>query len=68
MSRESTEESKATAPPMPRWVKVFGLIVGAVLLLVAAMMLLGDGKHGPGRHLHQVGSYQISERAELGAA
>lgn len=68
MSREPIDASKATAPPMPRWVKVFGLIMGAVLLLVTAMMLLGGGKHGPGRHLHQVGSHQISEPAKLGAA
>jgi hypothetical protein len=68
MSREPVDESKATAPPMPRWVKVFGLVMGIVLLLVVAMMLLSGGKHGPERHLHQVGSHQVSERAKLGAA
>ena len=68
MSRESIEERKATAPPMPRWVKVFALLMGVVLVLVAAMMLLDGRKHGPGRHSHQVGSHQASERPESGAA
>jgi hypothetical protein len=33
---------------MPRWVKVFGIIV-VVLLLVVGIMLLGGG-HGPATH------------------
>lgn len=34
---------------MPRWVKVFGIIVALLVVLVAAMILLSGG-HGPGRH------------------
>lgn len=37
-----------TAGP-PRWVKVFGIIALALVLLLVAMLLLG-GDHGPGRH------------------
>jgi hypothetical protein len=37
-------------PSTPRWVKVFGIIVGVVVLLVVAMMFIGGGEHGPGRH------------------
>jgi hypothetical protein len=33
----------------PRWVKVFGIIGGILVLLVVIMMLIG-GEHGPGRH------------------
>jgi hypothetical protein len=36
-------------PGIPRWVKVFGIIVIALVLLVIAMMFTG-GEHGPGRH------------------
>ena len=37
-------------PGTPRWVKVFGIIVIVVFLLVAAVMFIGGGEHGPGRH------------------
>jgi hypothetical protein len=37
-------------PRTPRWVKVFGIIVGVVVLLVVAVMFIGGGEHGPGRH------------------
>lgn len=41
--------SDSEAPPgMPRWVKVFVLVV--ILLLVVAIMLVAGGDHGPGRH------------------
>ena len=33
---------------MPRWVKVFGLIVLALIALFIILNLVGD--HGPGRH------------------
>jgi hypothetical protein len=32
----------------PRWVKVFGIIGGVVVLLVVFMLFTG---HGPGRHI-----------------
>lgn len=34
----------------PRWVKVFGIVAGIVVLLVLIVLLIG-GEHGPGRHL-----------------
>jgi hypothetical protein len=37
-------------PGTPRWVKVFGIIVIVVVLLAVAMMFIGGGEHGPGRH------------------
>ena len=37
-------------PGTPRWVKVFGIIVFIVVLLVVAVMFIGGGEHGPGRH------------------
>ena len=41
-----------TGPPkMPRWVKVSGIIVIALLLVFLGAMALGiGGEHGPGRH------------------
>jgi len=38
-------------PGTPRWVRVFGIIALAVVLLLVIMMLTGgDGGHGPGRN------------------
>lgn len=37
-------------PPMPRWVKVSGIIFIAVVLLLIAVAILSGGEHGPGRH------------------
>ena len=51
--RRGEETYMADPPPYPgtpRWVKVFGIIVIALVLLVVAMMFIGGGKHGPGRH------------------
>ncbi len=42
--------NRPSYPGTPRWVKVFGIIVIVVVLLVVAMVLIGSGEHGPGRH------------------
>ncbi len=39
-----------TPPGMPRWVKIFMLIVILLILLVIVIMLAVGGNHGPGRH------------------
>jgi uncharacterized cupredoxin-like copper-binding protein len=36
---------------MPRWVKVFGIIIIVLGLLAVVVLLIGGGRHGPGRHL-----------------
>src|SRR5581483_10157809 len=38
-------------PGTPRWMKVFGIIVIFLVLLVVVMMFIGDGEHGPARHI-----------------
>ena len=38
-------------PPMPRWVKIFGIVSIAVVLLMIGVSLLSGGQHGPARHL-----------------
>ena len=44
-------------PGMPRWVKLFGIIVVALVLLMLFVILAGiGGPHGPGRHLPSSGS------------
>ena len=43
----------ANQPPdtgTPRWVKVFGIVALALVLLVVVAMLVVGGEHGPGRH------------------
>jgi hypothetical protein len=44
-----------TYPGMPRWVKISGIVVGAMILLAAILIFSGiGGPHGPGRHLSPV--------------
>lgn len=38
-------------PGTPRWVKVSGIAVGALVALVVILMLASGGRHGPGRHI-----------------
>ncbi len=42
--------SPTAYPGTPRWVKVSGIVVLALILLFAIVLLAG-GNHGPGRHL-----------------
>ncbi|MDT8861483.1 hypothetical protein N0O92_14785 [Alkalihalobacillus sp. MEB130] len=43
-------DNRESPPKMPRWVKVFGVIVIVLLLVFVIIHLLG-GEHGPGRHI-----------------
>ena len=43
-------DNRPPYPGIPRWVKVFGIIVIVVVLLVVGLMFLVGGEHGPGRH------------------
>ena len=36
--------------PAPRWVRVLGIVVIAVVLVIAVLQFVGGG-HGPARHL-----------------
>jgi len=42
-------------PGTPRWVKVFGIIALALVLLFVIMLLTDPGRHGPGRHTRSSG-------------
>jgi hypothetical protein len=48
----SVGRDPASPPRMPRWVKVIGIIVAALILLAVMAMVsgLGGSDHGPGRH------------------
>lgn len=47
-SSETPREEPLSGPP--RWVKIFGISAGIVLLIAIAVMLLSGGEHGPARH------------------
>jgi hypothetical protein len=47
----------------PRWVKVFGGIALAVVLLFLVLFIAG-GPHGPGRHASAASSAGYTPRAE----
>lgn len=51
-SDDGTMETSQVSPPRaPRWVKVSGAIIGALILLFVALELTGLSRdHGPGRH------------------
>ena len=57
-----------TSPPpdtgTPRWVKVFGIIALALVLLIGGLLVFGGGTHGPGRHTG--GHAPFSDVAEPG--
>jgi hypothetical protein len=50
-STTTRQETHVANPPpdtgMPRWVKVFGIVGGVLVLLLVLMLLTG---HGPNRH------------------
>ena len=47
-------------PGIPRWVKVSGIIVIALVVLVMVLLLTGvGGDHGPGRHTGAGGTSPI---------
>ena len=49
-------------PSIPRWVKVSGIIVIALILLFVIMKLTGiGGNHGPGRHMNMPSSSDIEQ-------
>jgi hypothetical protein len=52
-SNDDADEEPHRGPSTgtPRWVKVFGLIALALIVLVLVMLATG-GHHGPGRHLN----------------
>jgi hypothetical protein len=45
-------DDRESAPGIPRWVKVVGIVLAVVALLVVVMLLVGGGGggHGPRRH------------------
>jgi hypothetical protein len=44
------DRAPLSAPGLPRWVKVFLIMVVALILLGVGAALLIGGEHGPGRH------------------
>lgn len=47
-------DSGTSRTPIPTWVKVFGAVIGALVLLLIVAMFAGG--HGPGRHLPSGGA------------
>jgi hypothetical protein len=61
----ATEADRSGPPGMPRWVKIAGIVVLALVLLFLVLELTGvGGDHGPGRHL----SREVGTLGEVSAA
>ena len=60
-----TEVNQTVGPP--RWVKVTGVVVAAVVVLFVVLHLIGGGgaQHGPGRH--SLGQGAVSTVVDQGA-
>ncbi len=50
MVEGSKHPDRDTFSGPPRWVKISALAAGVLLLVIAAVMILSGGEHGPGRH------------------
>lgn len=44
------EPDREVTTGIPRWVKIFGIVALAVIVLVVILMIASGGEHGPGRH------------------
>jgi uncharacterized cupredoxin-like copper-binding protein len=50
MADSSPDPTMAQRPGIPRWVKVIGIVLLAVVVLALVVMFVGGGQHGPGMH------------------
>lgn len=48
----SSGSPNATYPGTPRWVKVSGIVVLALILLFVVVEVASGGQHNPMRHMH----------------
>ncbi|NNM47835.1 hypothetical protein [Knoellia koreensis] len=66
-SHPDPNDVRETPPGIPRWVKISGLVVAALIAIFIAAMLLAGGQHGPGRHM-SLGPVTGRSAAELPTA
>ncbi len=51
-ARPESNSDAGNYPGTPRWVKVFGIVVLALVLAVVVILVTGvGGEHGPRRHM-----------------
>jgi hypothetical protein len=50
MSQHQDDEGRKPPPQTPLWVKVFGLIALALVVLFIVLQVISGGEHGPQQH------------------
>jgi Mn2+/Fe2+ NRAMP family transporter len=45
-----SKTERGSSPSLPRWVKIFGIIVVVLIVLLGIVHLAGNGLVGPGSH------------------
>jgi hypothetical protein len=46
----SVDPDQRSGAGVPRWVKVFAIVIAVVVALMVVVMIASGGEHGPGRH------------------
>jgi hypothetical protein len=66
--RPGRDMGPGSPPRMPRWMKVTGIVIGALLVLFAIVLISGGpgGQHGPGRHMPGVTDQQATPQGSNG--
>jgi hypothetical protein len=60
MAQKYQGSDRGSSINTPRWVKIFGVIILGLVLLAGVIMMAG-GEHGPGRHMPSVSTPELSE-------
>ncbi|WP_350276421.1 hypothetical protein [Kribbella sp. HUAS MG21] len=65
MPKDRQPDAAPDHPGMPRWVKILGVVVLALILIALLLQFVGGGDHGPGRHQGRDSTAMYGELAQV---